>query len=402
MPGATWRELPRWQHALAIGLICLAAAARFYPALTSPTPLGDELAQERAVQLHAAGHSPYLDGAYVYPPSLLRLGILLRELPLGSPFLPLRGATLLGLAILLWYATSWLARKPWQRVGLAVLYVALAPGVRQGVEFGNLSFAVGGMILLGLLGWNRFPVASGLALGASLLVKPLAPAAVTALCFHRPGKGHRHQLAAAIAVVAAALPLLLDPETGAFLEHGSQAWAIGRSVSVHRFLALAGVPGAATVVMLLLLAGVAAVARWRVVERPQLLAVALAGCVMTTPVVWNHTLVLTVPLQAMAIALAMARYRAASGAIGGSGGSGGSGASAARRRARGWEAAGIALAVAALTFAEGATGIDDRGLALQLFATLPPALAPAILAAYVLRFYIPRQYPEGPQARNSS
>ena len=107
-------------------------------------------------------------------------------------------------------------------------------------------------------------------------------------------------------------------------------------------------------------------------DRDQLLAVALAGCVMVTPVVWNHTLVLTVPLQAMAIALAASRYRAASGPA---------------RRWRGWEAVGIALAVAALTFGEGATGIDDRGVALQIFATLPPALAPAILAAYVLRFH---------------
>ena len=57
------------------------------------------------------------------------------------------------------------------------------------------------------------------------------------------------------------------------------------------------------------------------------------------------------------------------------------------QRLLGGLAAAIALAVAALTFAEGATGIDDRGVALQVFATLPPALAPAILAAYVLRFH---------------
>ena len=113
-------------------------------------------------------------------------------------------------------------------------------------------------------------------------------------------------------------------------------------------------------------------ARSRVTDREQLLAVALAGCVMVTPLVWNHTLLLTVPLQAMALGLALARWRAASEP---------------ERRWRRWEAAGIALAVAALTFAEGATGIDDRGLALQVFATLPPALAPALLAAYVLHFH---------------
>ncbi|MDQ1348191.1 MAG: hypothetical protein QG573_1565 [Acidobacteriota bacterium] len=370
---AARQRLAWWQHALGVAAIFAACALRFYPAVTSVDPLGDELAQEAAFLQQAAGRSPYLEGGYVYPPSLMRLGALLHQLPLRSPFLPLRCASLAGLAVLLWCATAWLARKPWPRLGLALLFALLAPGVRQGIEFGNLSFAVGGLIVLALLAWERAPVASGLLLGASLLIKPLALAALPALFFHRPkAGGHRHQLAVAVAVVAAALPLLADPEFGAFLRHGSHTWVLERTVSLHRFLALADTRGGASTLSLLLLAGVAAVARARVTDREQLLAVALAGCVMVTPLVWNHTLVLTVPLQALALGLALARWRAASEP---------------ERRWRRWEAAGIALAVAALTFAEGATGIDDRGLALQIFATLPPALAPAILAAYVLRFH---------------
>ncbi len=370
---AARQRLAWWQQALAVAVIFAASALRFYPAVTSVDPLGDELAQEAAFLQQAAGRSPYLDGGYVYPPSLMRLGAVLRQLPLASPFLPLRCASLAGLAVLLWCATGWLARRPWQRLGLALLFAMLAPGVRQGIEFGNLSFAVGGLIVLALLAWERTPVASGLLLGASLLIKPLALAALPALFFHRPEKGgHRHQLAVAVAVVAAALPLLADPELGAFLRHGSHTWVLERTVSLHRFLALADARGGASTLSLLLLAGVAAVARARVTDRERLLAVALAGCVMVTPLVWNHTLVLTVPLQAMAIGLALARLRAASEPD---------------RRWRRWELAGIALAVAALTFAEGATGIDDRGLALQIFATLPPALAPALLAAYVLHFH---------------
>ena len=105
-----------------------------------------------------------------------------------------------------------------------------------------------------------------------------------------------------------------DPELGAFLHQGGSVWVISRTVSLFRLLSLANVPASSAVVaglMVLLLAGVAAVARWRVGDRPQLLAVALAGCVIVTPVVWNHTLVLTLPLQAMALTLATARYRAA-------------------------------------------------------------------------------------------
>jgi hypothetical protein len=371
IPAARHR-LAWWQHLLAIGALALVTLLRFLPAVTSVAPLGDEQAQELAYLAEASGRSPYLDGSYVYPPSLIRIGALLRQLPLASPFLPLRCASLLGLAIVVWYATGRLVWKPGQRFGAATLYVLLAPGVRQGIEFGNLSFAVGGAIVLALLVWERFPIGSGLLLGASLLVKPLAPAALVALFFHRPARGgYRHWLAAAVAAVAAALPLLADPEFGAFLRHGSDAWVLERTVSLHRFLSLAGVPEGASILALLLLVGVAAVARARVAFRGQLLAVALAGCVLVAPVVWNHTLVLTLPLQAMAVALAAERYRAAA---------------VEERRWRGWEAAGVALAVTALTFAEGATGIDDRGVALQVFATIPPALSPALLASYVLRF----------------
>jgi hypothetical protein len=368
------RRLAWWQDALAVAAIFVATALRFYPAVTSAVPLGDELAQEKAYLQEAAGKSPYLDGSYVYPPSLLRVGAVLRQLPLVSPFLPLRCLALAGLAFLLWSATGWLGLRPSRCLALALLYATLAPGVMQGVEFGNLSFAVGGMIVLALLAWPRTATGSGLLLGASLLIKPLAPAALVALFFHRPARGSRHRLAVVVAAVAAALPLLADPEIGAFLRHGSHAWVVGRSVSVHRFLALAGIPGAASVLTVLLLGAVAYVAwRW-VTTVPQLLAVALAACVTVTPVVWNHTLVLTLPLQAMAVAIAAGRYRAAPPGA---------------RRERGWEAAGIALAVLSLTFAEGATGIDDRSVALQLFAVLPPALAPALLAAYVLRLDSP-------------
>jgi hypothetical protein len=385
---AAGKRLAWWQHTLAVGAIALAAAIRFHAAVGSAEPLGDELAQEGAYRQQAAGQSPYRDGGYVYPPSLLRLGVALRHLPLPSPFLPLRCLTLLGLGVLLWTASAWLAHGPWPRLAFSVAYAALAPGVRQGVEFGNLSFAVGGMVVLALLIWRRQPVGSGLLLGASLLVKPLAPAALLALLFHRPPeKGQRHRLAVAIAVFAAALALVADPELASFLRHASGSWVVGRTVSLHRLLSLADLPGAASVLTSLLLAAVAWVAHRSVRDREPLLALALAGCVMTTPVVWNHTLVLTLPLQTMAIAIAVDRYRAAA---------------AADRRWRGWEAAGIGLAVLALTFAEGATGIDDRGVALQIFATLPPALSPAILAAYVCRSRPAGASGEAPQARKSS
>jgi hypothetical protein len=371
---APWHSLSGWQHALVLCLLAAATLVRFPSSIASPSPLGDEIVHEIAYRLEASGRSPYVDGDYVYPPSLLRIGTALRALPLPSPFLPLRAASVAGLALILWSAAAWLPLSIAGRIGACVLAIAAAPGIRQGIELGNLSFAVGGLIVAGLLGWRRAPVGSGLALGASLLVKPLAPAALVALFCHRPGLTLRHRLAGAVAATAAAAALLSDPAWRDFLEHSSRTWVLGRTASVHRFLALANLPAFAKGLALLLLLAVAVAAWRRVHDRPQLLALALAGCVTVTPVVWNHTLVLTLPLQAMAVTLALARLRAAK---------------AADHRWRRWEAVAIALAWAALLFGEGATGIDDRGTALQIFATLPPALAPAVLAAYVLRFHSP-------------
>lgn len=248
--------------------------------------------------------------------------------------------------------------------------------MRQGIELGNLSFAVGGMIVLALYAWRRAPVTSGLLLAGSLLVKPLAPAALVALGAQR-ADGRRHRIAALVAAAVAGGALLLDPELGAFLRQGSSSWAITRTVSPHRILALVAGPSGATALTFALLAAVAVASRRFVRGRAALVAVALAGCVAASPVVWNHTLVLTLPLQAMAVTVLLARRRESPEA-------------AAGRRYLGYESAGIVLAIAALELGEGATGIDDRGLALQLFATLPIVVAPAALAAYVLRFGVAR------------
>ncbi|MEZ5312141.1 MAG: glycosyltransferase 87 family protein [Thermoanaerobaculia bacterium] len=121
------------------------------------------------------------------------------------------------------------------------------------MEFGNLSFAVGGLILLALLLEERSPVTTGVLLGASLLVKPLAPAAVLTLLFDRTRPGRWHWLAATVAVLFAGLPLLADPELAAFVTKGSSVWAIDRTVSLHRFLALSDHREAARLLTIVLL-----------------------------------------------------------------------------------------------------------------------------------------------------
>lgn len=370
METASTPPTPRWLHVVAVGLLFAALAVRFSGPLSSAVPLGDELAQERAYRELVSGSSPYAHGGYVYPPSLLRIHEGLRALPLPSPFLPLRLGSLLGLSLLLWTATQELRLRPAWRWLLALAFGSFAPGAVQGIEFGNLSFLVGGLIFASLAIWELRPWRSGVLLGSSLLVKPLALGAITALFWHRPAHRMRHRFAALAAAAFAAALLLPDPEFGAFLARGSSSWELHRSASIYRLLALVGAPEAAPALLFLLLAATA-ICAWRWVRTARALtALAAAAIVTATPVVWNHTLVLTAPLQAMALALASQRLRAAK--IG-------------DRRERWWEVTLVGLGVAALIFGEGVTGIDDRSVALQLFALLPPAVAPAALAAYVLR-----------------
>jgi hypothetical protein len=144
---------------------------------------------------------------------------------------------------------------------------------------------------------------------------------------------------------------------------------LASTVSPYRFLLLGGAPSP-LVVTLPVLVALAWFDRRRPLSPAELTAVAVVGCVAATPMVWNHTLLLTLPLQAMALATAWRRSRVVS--------------ADGRRRAL-LEPFVVALAVVALHTAEGATGITDRSPALQALATLPPALAPGFLLGYVLR-----------------
>ncbi|MEO8274622.1 MAG: glycosyltransferase 87 family protein [Thermoanaerobaculia bacterium] len=378
-----WRNLLPGRHLFGVLLLVVAIGWRFAPSLLNPGPYGDELPHASAIRLAAEGRSPYVGHIFVYPPSTLRIGAALQRLSPGLPFLPMRCLIVCGLVALVWSSAAWLPGSYGRRLGLALLFVLLAPGVRQGIEFGNITFAAGGLLVAALLAWPRAPVLSGLALGASLLLKPLAPAGFMALAAYRgpTEKSPTHRLrrnwvAAGVAAVVAAAALLPDPQLAAFLRQGPAVWSIDRTVSLFRLLHLAQAERFAPLALVALLALVAVVVRRFVHDRLALLAVSVAACVVSTPVVWNHTLVLTLPLQSMALTVAWARYRAA-----------GRGVRTEEPTIRPlWELVAVALALAALTFGEGATAIDDQAVGLQVLGTLPQALAPILLTIYVLHF----------------
>lgn len=362
---------PATAEAMALALLLALAAIRFGSALLFPAPLGDELAYDRGFALAAAGASPYGEPGFLYPPVFARLGAGLRAWGAMTPLYLLRALNLAAAVWLAWRCAAWL---PWSRrgrwlAGAAVLL--LSPALAQGIVLGNVSFLVAAIVVGALLAWPRWPVGAGALLALSLAVKPLAPAAIIALAAHRPAaaSGNRHRRAAAAAIVLGALALLAVPGIGEFLSRGNATSVLESTVSPYRLVVLVGSGPSPLWWTLGLLALLGWAIRRSPLARDALLAAALVGSLAVTPMVWNHTLLLTLPLQAMAVDCLLTRRRVVDG----------------RRPAGVVEILLVGLAVIALHTAEGATGITDRSAMLQALASLPAILAPGLLLAYVLR-----------------
>ena len=372
-----WAATPWRRHALAVGILTLALAGVYEPSLFQRGPLPDELAYVGAFKAAAAGRSPALSRGYLYFPFLALVGgRLSQEVGIFPVLFGLRLLNLLGLATTLWISLAWL---PWRwrwRLLLALAVGALAPAYRLGITYGNLTMAVSGMIVAGLLFWRRRPLLCGSLLGISIAIKPLAPVAVGLLASHRPrGPGRRHQLAAAIAFVSSCGLFFGLPYFGDYLGR-LHPDLVSRTLSFHRFPYLLGWR-LQPVLLFLLLAFLAFLfVRRRQLSRRHFLAVALAASLAATPLVWSHTLLLSLPMQVLALQVAWWRYRAR-GALPARE----PGVMAALRR---FEPLLIFLVVANLQFSVGGNSIDDMGFFLQFFGTLAPALGPAVLTGYLL------------------
>jgi hypothetical protein len=95
----------------------------------------------------------------------------------------------------------------------------------------------------------------------------------------------------------------------------------------------------------------------------QCLALAITVTIASTPLVWSHTLVATIPLQVLALLVLHHRWSESSRL----------------------EVALVVMAVVAIQAAEGATNIYDQHLLVQWLGVIPPAFAPAGLTAYLFR-----------------
>jgi len=374
---AVWSSEPLRRHALAVALLMLTAALRWWPQVFDPLPQNDEMVYFRAFEAVARGGSPFVVSGYMAFSFLARVGAWGLEL-LGMPatLALLRVTNLAGLAVCVWCSSAWI---PWswrRRLLAGMLFVALAPAVRFGVVLGNLSLLMAGMLVAALLFWPRAPLVSGALLGLSVAVKPVAPGAIVALLFHRPdGGGRRHLLAAGVgAAVTAAIVLgSLPLET---LVTKDIWFRLARTVSPYRFAHLLDLRGSVPVVMVLVVLLTVLVARSRRLGPTQCFALAVTAAIAATPVVWSHTLLVTLPLQVLALLVLYYRWEASRQP---------ESRLAPHRLALPVEAALVILAVVAIQAAEGATNIYDQHLWIQWLGTIPPAVAPAALSGYLIR-----------------
>lgn len=367
---ASWRTTSLASHAVALAVVTAVLVVRFHAAVLAPVPVEDERVYFDAFTSAAEGRSPY-GGSYFYTPTFALAGAwAVGHLGATAVLAAMRTANLLGMAWIAWLSVAWL---PWtwrRRLLAASVYVAVAPAVRLGAAWGNLSLLVVGLLLAALLIWARRPVVAGLLLAASLVIKPLGPVVAVALAAHRPADGGRRHLVAGLLGLAVAAALVLPmPWLADMLSFGGKP-ENGRNVALQHLLFCFGLRLDSLVIAAAVAAATVLAGRRRPWPRESFLGFAGTAGVLALPVVWSHTLLLVLPLEVMALTVAFARRAAPDAA-----------ASVLRR----YEATFVVLAVLAIQLCEGLGGIETWPLLVQGVATLLPALGPAALLAYLLR-----------------
>jgi len=369
---SVWRISPR-EHLAAVGLLTAILIVRWWILFTWPVPLNDEMAYFRAARSLAKGGSPYQPG-YLYPvlPAVIS-SLAIRHLGAGGWMLAMRLVNDVGAAAMTWLAVCWLRWSWWKRMLLATALALLSPAVHFAIFSSNLSLLTGGIVTAALLLWPRLPLLSGTLLGISVGLKPFAPGAIAALGLHRsqPDQRRHAWTAAALASLLGAVLLFGLPDSlQLFHLHVDRIEPMSRTVSLHRVAHLLGWGNHLPLVSAALLA----IAIWLVRLRPlnvsETYAAATATALATTPIVWAHTMIITLPVQSLAVTRAVRRLRAASvGEV----------------RIRRYQLVFVLLGCAAIQFAEGPSAIYQGPVLWQILVVLPPALAPAFLAAYLVQ-----------------
>jgi hypothetical protein len=296
---------PRGGHAWLTA--CSSLAALLLTAWSGPwlDLRGDEQPYACAFQAMGAGLDPYLCDRFLYPPPMAALGgWLLRIVPLPMLFSLLRTANAVGLGWLAATSAAHIARPGLGRWAAAAILVLLAPGSEEALQVGNVSPLVVALMWSALGRWPRQPALAGAMLGASIIIKPIALAALPLLALapwpERRAASRACSAYAGAVVLGAHLPWL--PLLPSMLAHAPRHEGAICNVSSQRVAHLLGLPSPPQTMVLLAATIAVGALLWR--ARPSAARASNAivvACLLSLPVVWNHTYVAAWPIASAAV-----------------------------------------------------------------------------------------------------
>lgn len=300
--GPTWTILERVAQQLPP---LIAAVCCYGGAIVFSGPLPDDVAYLCAARAVANGNSPYACNRYIYPPLLAELEAAASHVV--SEQTVQSGLRALNVAASLWlvlFALSHWTDDRWRRALAAAVLLWWSPNIADALCHGNLGPLVCALLIWSLSRWNLQPVAAGLALGLSLALKPLGPAAWLLIAAHRPesGRGVPQLKAAAIAALTAAVLCLPGrewlPELAAHTQSYPEAL---HNVSLQRVAHFLGLSIAPPWQILLVCVSALIYARRAPRSPATLMHLGCASVLLAQPIVWSHTLLLIYPALAAAI-----------------------------------------------------------------------------------------------------
>jgi hypothetical protein len=284
-------------------ILVLTALWRWSATVTAPTVLPDEQVYLRAARHVEAGRSPYTEIGYFYPPPIASLVHAAAQHvgEIGALQL-LRGMSLVGLTMAVWLSLLAVSWPTYARALTGILFLALAPAVRIATTLGNAAGLAAGLVLIGLLSWQRRSAAGGVALGLGLAIKPIAPLAPLLLAFHRPqGANRRHQVSALASIAAMAVACL----SGIRYLPGLLANARGHNnpynFSLQRVLSSFGLELPAVLILVIVAVVALLISRRWPLTQSDLLTVTVTASLVGLPILWAHSLLLLLPVQLLAI-----------------------------------------------------------------------------------------------------
>lgn len=294
-------------HGLAVAALLALAFFVHRDDILAPGTHFDERIFAGAFDAVRHGQSPYTQPTFNYPPPFAVLGAALwQRLGERSFLLLLRGLELASACAIAWLAVAFTPWRPWLQWTIAAAMVTLAFPVENAVACGNISPIIQVLALAGLVLASTTPFLAGILLGTGIALKPLAAAAVPLLAVYGWKRRDGFLRAALVAGVTAAglLAALGGRYLPALWSRATVPAPPAQDLSLARVLRGFGlhVNPLAIFAAVTVLAAIYLLA-WRA-HRPSerdMQAVVLTACAVGLPVVWPHTLLMTLPVQVHAL-----------------------------------------------------------------------------------------------------